>query len=121
MVAAAQRGGQFCRHTVAVQKHFVVTGMGLLFLVAEPRAVVVWAIFALGRHGQDGQVQQVPVSLASVCEAVDLMVFVLIAGTGAVLGDRRQLHQRVGQGCTREGLGTPCTLLLGACVAEVIG
>ena len=119
VVGTTQGGGKLGLYVVSLQEDAIVAGMGLFLLVTEPRAVVVGIEAA--RYGQHGDMQLVPMALGGMGEAIDLMVFVLIAAAAVIHGDGCTLHHSIRHRCTGEGLGSPGTFHFGAGVSQFVG
>ncbi len=118
MVAAAEGAGELCLDAIALEVDAVVAWMGLFALVGEMGGVVAGVEDACDRH--DGQVEEVPVTLGGMAEAVDLVVLVLVACSAVVLGDGGELDHGIGEGCPWEDFRTPGALLFRVGVAEVL-
>jgi hypothetical protein len=118
MVAAAEGAGELCLDAIALEVDAVVAWMGLLALVGEMGGVVAGVEDACDGH--DGQVEEVPVALGGMAEAVDLVVLVLVACSAVVLGDGGELDHGVGEGCPWEDFRTPGALLFRVGIAKVL-
>ena len=81
MVATTKRGGQFHIHIIPAKEDLIVAGMRLLLVVTVSRSIALRRGLTLVRDGQNGEVKQVPMSLARVGEAVNQAVFILITRT----------------------------------------
>ena len=81
--------------------------MRLFVVVTVRRSIALRRRLALVRDGQDGEMKQIPMSLARVSEAVNQAVLVLIARARAIGCDGRQLHHSVRQSGSGEGFSAP--------------
>ena len=118
MVAAAEGTGELCLYAVALEVDAVVAWMGLLALVGEMGGVVAGVEDACDGH--DGQMEEVPVALGGMAEAIDFVVLVLIACSAVVLGDGGELDHGVGEGGSWEDFCAPGAFLFCMGIAEVL-
>ena len=118
MVGTTQGAGQLGVHLIAFQINLVVTRMRGLVLVTEPGAIITRSDSP--HHGQYGYMQQVPMSLSGVREAINHRILILIARTTTKLGDGAELHHCIGQGSARISFRTPCARLYFAYIPQVL-